>query len=107
MVSARPSYACRSTKYVAALNISGTARSAALRRLMLSPSSSRRRPAVARQPQLEMPPHVGPLGGENAVHDGVAHRPVAPQPPMPDHAVLVRAERLDRPLRSQVEADRI
>src|SRR4249920_1386081 len=53
--------------------------------------------------RLQMALHVGPLGREHAVHDGVAHAAVAPRPVMADHAVLLRPEGLDRALGSKVE----
>src|SRR5687768_5743214 len=52
---------------------------------------------------FEMALHVGPLGHEHAVHYRVADRAVAPRPVVADHAVLLRAQRLDRALRAEVE----
>src|SRR6478672_3678121 len=47
--------------------------------------------------------HVGPFVHEDAVHHGVADGAVAPHPVMADHAVLLRAERLDGALGAEVE----
>src|SRR4051794_25348407 len=55
------------------------------------------------QSRRQMFSHVRPLRGEHAVHHRVAHRAVAPRPVMADDAVLLRAERLDCALRSEVE----
>src|SRR6476660_8936381 len=52
---------------------------------------------------LQMALHVGPLAREHAVHDAVAHAAVAARPVVADHAVLLRPERLDRALGSEVE----
>jgi len=51
--------------------------------------------AVALQPVLQVPPHVGPFAGEDAVHDHVARRTVAARAEVPQHAVLPRAQCLD------------
>src|SRR5260221_4151175 len=58
---------------------------------------------MAGEPQVEVPPDVGPLRGEDAVHDRVSHGAVAPRGMVPDDAVSLRAERLDRALRTKVE----
>src|SRR5439155_26790189 len=55
----------------------------------------------ARESQLQVALHIAPLGGHDAVHDAVAHRAVAPLVVMPQHAVLLRAERLDGALRPE------
>ena len=61
---------------------------------------------MAGEAQLEMPLHVRPFVRQDAVHHGVAHRPVAARRVVADHAVLPGAERLDRPLRGEVEVVR-
>src|SRR5262245_42969680 len=58
---------------------------------------------IALQPELEVALHVGPLAGEHAVHHRVADAAVASRPVVADHAVLLRAERLDRALGAEVE----
>src|SRR5437899_4771355 len=55
------------------------------------------------EPQLEVPAHVRPLRGEYAVHHHIARAAIAPNPEMPDHAVLLRTERFDRALRAEIE----
>src|SRR5512139_3248970 len=62
--------------------------------------------ALPGQAGLEVPPHIRPLGCEDAVDHGVAHRAVAPRGMVADHPILLRAERLDRPLRGEVEVVR-
>src|SRR5438067_9798880 len=47
--------------------------------------------------------HVWPFGGDDAVHHRVAHRAVAARRVVADDAVLLRAERLDRALRGEIE----
>src|SRR5262245_39240383 len=46
---------------------------------------------------------VRPLGREHAVHHGVADGAVSARPVVADDAVLLRAERLDRALRAEIE----
>src|SRR5688572_5112209 len=46
---------------------------------------------------------VRPFRGEHAVHHRVAHRAVAAQPVVADHAVLLRAQGLDGALRAEIE----
>src|SRR5437899_11074303 len=53
-----------------------------------------------------MAPHVRPLSRENTVHHDVARAAVAADAEVPDHAVLLRAERFDGPLRPEVEVVR-
>ena len=48
-------------------------------------------------------PRLGPLADGHAVHHGVAHGAVAPQRVVAQHAVLLRAEPLDRALAGEVE----
>src|ERR1041384_2066726 len=67
------------------------------------PSSPTLMGFISPQPAFEMTFHAGPLRGKHAVHHGVAHAAVAPRPVMADDAVLLRAERLDRALRREVE----
>src|SRR4051794_24608127 len=55
------------------------------------------------QSELEMLAHARPLVFEHAVHHRVAHAAVAPRPVMADDAILLRAKRLDRTLRAEVE----
>src|SRR5687767_6057247 len=55
------------------------------------------------QAGFEMAPHVGPFRRQHAVHHGVADGAVAPRRVVADHAVLLRAERLDGALRAEVE----
>src|SRR2546428_2097373 len=55
------------------------------------------------QAHFQMALHVRPFRGEHAVHHGVAHRAVAPRPVVANDAVLLRAERLDRALRGEIE----
>src|SRR5438067_10366979 len=50
-----------------------------------------------------MPLHIRPLRKNDAVHRRAAHRAVAPHGVMAQNAVLLRAERLDRALRPEVE----
>ncbi len=59
---------------------------------------------MALQAQFEVAPHVPPLAGEDAVHHAVAHRAVAAERVMAQHAIPPGAERFDRALRSEVEA---
>src|SRR5688572_19505650 len=58
---------------------------------------------MAVQPEFQVALHVRPFGGEHAVHHGVADRAVAPRPVVADHAVLLRAQRLDGALRAEIE----
>src|SRR5688500_15652682 len=58
---------------------------------------------IALQAQEQMLLDARPLAQEHAVHHRVTDRAVAPQPVMTDHAVLFRAERLDRALRTEIE----
>src|SRR6185295_4060607 len=60
-------------------------------------------PRVPLEAQLEVALHVGPLAGEDAVQHRVAHGAVATRGVVADDAVLLRAERLDRSLRGEVE----
>src|SRR5687768_4146125 len=55
------------------------------------------------QAGFEVAPHVGPFRRQHAVHHGVANGAVAPRRVVADHAVLLRAERLDGALRAEVE----
>lgn len=52
---------------------------------------------------LEVAADVGPLRGEDAIDDRVAHSAVGTGVVMPDHAVLPGAQRLDGPLGAEVE----
>src|SRR2546430_9478607 len=61
---------------------------------------------VAREPQFEVPPYVRPLRGQDAVHHYVPHRAVTPQAVVPYHAVLLRPQCCDGPLRTKVEVVR-
>src|SRR5688572_10845465 len=61
------------------------------------------RGSIAAHPEKQMLLYVRPFVHEHAVHHAVAHRAVAPRPVVADHAVLLRAERLDRALRAEVE----
>src|SRR5437879_10959032 len=58
---------------------------------------------ISFQAELKVMPDVRPFGCEHAVHHGIAHRAVAPRPVVTDHAVLLRTQRFDRPLRGQIE----
>jgi hypothetical protein len=58
---------------------------------------------VAREPQFEVSPDVRPLRGENAVHHDITRGSIAPHAEVPYHAVFLRAQRLDGPLRAKVE----
>src|SRR6267378_4560428 len=58
---------------------------------------------ISFQPELKVMPDVRPFGCEHAVHHGIAHRAVAPRPVVPDHPVLLRAQRFDRALRTKIE----
>src|SRR2546427_10771832 len=58
---------------------------------------------MAGQPQLEIAPHVGPFGGENAVHHHIARAAVATNAIMSNDPVLLGAERFDGALRAKVE----
>src|SRR6185436_15810126 len=58
---------------------------------------------ISFQAELQVPLHVRPLGRQHAVHHRVADAAVAPRPVVADHAVLLRAERLDRALRAEIE----
>src|SRR6187455_834970 len=58
---------------------------------------------ISLQPELQVALDVGPFAGEHAVHHGVADAAIAPRPVVADHAVLLRAQRLDRALRAEVE----
>src|SRR2546428_6041829 len=55
------------------------------------------------QSELKVMLDVRPLVGEDAVHDRIADRAIAPRPVVPDHPVLLRSQRFDRALRGQVE----
>src|SRR5688572_11800 len=57
---------------------------------------------ISLQSEMQVALHVGPFIGENAVHHCVPDAAVAPRPVMPDDAVFLRAERLDRALRAEV-----
>src|SRR6185503_18383132 len=59
--------------------------------------------AVPREPASEMQLDLGPLAREDAVDDDVARGAVAARPVVTDDAVFLRAERLDRALRREVE----
>ena len=70
----------------------------------LQPAAVSVRPrAMPDQPCREVFPHVRPLGGEDGVHDGVAHAAVATRRVVAQHAVLLRPEALDRALGAEVE----
>src|SRR5256885_6828548 len=58
---------------------------------------------IAIQAGLEFALDVRPFGCEHAVHHVIAYRAIAPRPVVPDHPVLLRAQRFDRALRGQVE----
>src|SRR5512134_1233851 len=58
---------------------------------------------MPREPPLEMQLHLRPFAREDAVHHDVARRAVAPRAEVPDDAVFLRAESLDRALRREVE----
>src|SRR5436190_2501253 len=58
---------------------------------------------IALQSELKVMLDVRPLVGEDAVHDRIADRAIAPRPVVPDHPVLLRSQRFDRALRGQVE----
>src|SRR5262245_3367987 len=58
---------------------------------------------ISFQSELQMLFHSRPFVAQHAVHHRVAHAAVAPRPVMADDAVLLRAERLDRLLRAEVE----
>src|SRR5262245_2636027 len=64
---------------------------------------SNRYGAMPSQPQFQVSLHVGPFAGKYAVKNRVAHRAVAAWRVMPDYTVFLRAQRLNRPLRSQIE----
>src|SRR5262249_26611064 len=55
------------------------------------------------QPEKEMLLHVGPFVREDAVHHGVADGAVASHPVVANHAILLRAERLDGALGAEIE----
>jgi DNA-binding SARP family transcriptional activator len=59
--------------------------------------------SFARETRRQMSFHVRPLGEQNAVHHRVPNGPIAPRLVVPDHAVEMRTERRDRPLRREVE----
>src|SRR5467141_1504977 len=58
---------------------------------------------ISVQAELKVMLDVRPLVGQDAVHDRIADRAIAPRPVMPNHAVLLRAQRFDRALRRQIE----
>src|SRR2546422_2640677 len=58
---------------------------------------------ISLQSELKVMLDVRPLVGEDAVHDRIADRAIAPRPVVPDHPVLLRSQRFDRALRGQVE----
>src|SRR5688572_22513494 len=58
---------------------------------------------ISLQPELEMLLHARPLVAQHAVHHRVADAAVAPRPVVADDAVLLRAQRLDRLLRAEIE----
>src|SRR4051812_46077875 len=58
---------------------------------------------MSMQSQLEIPPHVRPFGGENAVHHDVARAAIATDAEMANDAVLPGAKRLDGALRTEIE----
>src|SRR5574341_1939430 len=70
---------------------------------MPMPSSPTLMGFISLQPELEMALDVGPFGREPAVHHRVSDGAVAPRPVVADDAVLLRAERLDRALRAEIE----
>ena len=55
------------------------------------------------QPQLKVSLHVVPFAGKYAVENRVARCAVAARHVMPDDAVFLGAQGLNRPLRSEVE----
>src|SRR2546428_12578849 len=55
------------------------------------------------QSELKVMLDVRPLVGEDAVHDRIADRAIAPRPVVPDHPVLLRSQRFDRALRTEIE----
>jgi len=55
------------------------------------------------QPQLQVSLYVGPFAGKYAVKNSVARRTVAAWRMMTDDAVFLRAQSLNRPLRSKIE----
>src|SRR6267378_7856016 len=58
---------------------------------------------ISFQAELKVMLDVRPLVGQDAVHDRIADRAIAPRPVVPDHPVLLRAQRFDRALRGQIE----
>src|SRR5216684_1675916 len=58
---------------------------------------------ISFQAELKVMLDVRPFGCEHAVHHGIAYRAIAPRPVVPDHPVLLRAQRFDRSLRGQIE----
>src|SRR5438445_3033493 len=59
--------------------------------------------AMARETQLEVPPDVRPLRDQDTVHHHVPDGAVAAHAVVTDHTVLLRAQRLDRALRAEIE----
>src|SRR5687767_14889410 len=58
---------------------------------------------ITHQALAQMSLHIGPLARDNAVENSVADTPVAARMMMADHAVFLRAQRLDRALRCKIE----
>src|ERR1700694_5128848 len=58
---------------------------------------------ISFQAELKVMLDVRPLVGQDAVHDRIADRAIAPRPVMPDHSVFLRAQTLDRALRGEIE----
>src|SRR5882762_3882317 len=67
------------------------------------PSSPTLIGCISFQAKLKVMLDVRPLVGEDAVHDRIADRAIAPRPVVPDHPVHLRAQRFDRALRGQIE----
>src|SRR5688572_6553060 len=58
---------------------------------------------ISLKAQAKMVLDVRPFGQKHAVHHGIAYAAVATRPVVADDAVLLRAERLDRALRAEIE----
>src|SRR6267143_470978 len=58
---------------------------------------------ISFQAELKVMLDIRPLVGQDAVHDRIADRAIAPRPVVPDHPVLLRAQRFDRALRTEIE----
>ena len=58
---------------------------------------------MTRQAKFEVPLHVWPFAGKDAVHNTIAHRPIAAHPMVAKNSIFFCSQRFDGTLGSKVE----